>query len=175
MRIWTLAAFASAWLLSACVFESAQPLIPPSDYATPLTPGVYALMQLEDSGAWKKDEDNTLTLANKIYTITNPEGPMNFALYRVSPNIFVAQISEKPDEGAYALLEPTATGAAITHLPCKALSAEERARFHLAPSSESRCVFTSLDDLVTAALYLKGRGETPSIRLEKPNIGLEKQ
>lgn len=167
MRLFNLIALAAAWLLSACVFESETPLIPPGDYATPLTPGDYVMFQREDSGEWTKDSDNTLTLVDKVYTITNSDGPMNFTLYRVSPNIFLAQVSEKPDEGAYAVFEPTKTGAEITTLACKSLSTEERARFHLAPSSETRCVFTTLDDLVTAALYLKGRGETPSLRLER--------
>lgn len=169
MRLIHLVALASALLASACVFESETPLVPPADYATPLVPGNYTMFQKEDSGEWKKDSDNTLTLTDKTYTITNPDGPMNFTLYRVSPNIFLAQVSEKPDEGAYALFEPTATGADITSLACKSLSTEDRARLHLAPSSETRCVFTSLDDLVTAALYLKGRGEAPNLKLEKNN------
>jgi hypothetical protein len=167
MRIFNLIALASALLLSACVFESEAPLVPPADYATPLAPGDYVMFQREDSGEWTKDSDNTLTLADQTYTITNSDGPMRFTLYRVSPKIFLVQVSEKPDEGAYALLEPTDTGAEITTLACKSLSTEERARFHLAPSSETRCVFTTLDDLVTAALHLKGRGETPSLRLER--------
>lgn len=168
MRIVNFAALAAMWLLSACVFESEGPLVPPADYATPLAPGDYTLMRKEDKAdVWIKDSDNALTLADKIYTITSPDGPMSFALYRISPNIFLAQLSEKPDEGAYALVETTTTGAAITHLPCTALNPDERVRFHLAPSSDTRCVFTSLDDLVTAALYVKGRGEQPSGRLDK--------
>lgn len=167
MRLFNLVALASAWLLSACVFESPAPLIPPSDYATPLTPGDYTMLQREDSGEWTKDSDNTLTLTDKTYTITNADGPMNFTLYRVSPNIFLAQVSDKPEEAAYALFEQTESGANITSLACKSLSADERTRLQLAPSSETRCVFTTLDDLITAALYLKGRGETPSLKLEK--------
>jgi hypothetical protein len=167
MRLVHLVALASAWLLSACVFESPAPLIPASDYATPLAPGEYTMSKKEDSGEWTKDSDNTLTLTGKMYTITNSDGPMIFTLYRVSPNIFLAQVSDKPDEAAYALFEQTATGADITTLACKSLTADDRTRLHLAPSSESSCVFTTLDDLVTAALYLKGRGEAPSLKLEK--------
>ncbi len=167
MRLFNLVALASASLLSACVFESEAPLIPPADYATPLAPGEYAMFQREDSGEWTKDSDNTLSLADQTYTITNSDGPMRFTLYRVSPNIFLVQVSEKPDEAVYALLEPTQSGAEITTLACKGLSADERTRFHLAQSSQTRCVFTTLDEVVTAALYLKGRGEASSVKLEK--------
>ncbi len=168
MRWLTLASMAAAAsLLAACVFESTAPLVPPEDYATPLAAGNYALLQKQESGEFKKDSDAKLSLSNKIYTMTNPDGPMNFSLYRVSPQTFIVQVSDKPDENVYLILETTTDGAAVTTLQCQQLNADERARFHLNQDPKDSCVFSNLDDLVTAALYLKGRGETPSMKLVK--------
>lgn len=162
-----LAAMAAASLLAACVFESAAPLVPPGEYATPLTPGDYTLMERKEDGSYAEDSKSKLTIDKGRYTITSSDGPMNFVLYRISPKMFLAQMSDKPDENVYALIEPNDDGAAITHLPCAQLNADERARFHLAQDTQSSCVFANLDDLVTAAVYLKGRGETPSLKLIK--------
>lgn len=169
MRRVKFAVLAAISLLGACVFESAAPLIPDSERATPLVAGAYSMLERKNDGAFEKQSDVTLALDAGGYTLTSADGVMNFALYRVSPNIYVAQLSEKPDENVYSLLETSTDGAAITNLPCSQLNSDERARFHLAPSDKASCVFTTLDDLVTAALYLKGRGETPSLRLVKQN------
>jgi hypothetical protein len=166
-KLFSLAAIAAATLLAACVFESATPLVPPADYATPLAPGNYAVMQRQDSGEFTKDSDAKLSVAKNIYTMTNSDGPMNFALYRISPKTFLAQVSDKPDENVYLILEMTPEGAAVTTLQCEQLNADERTRFHLSLDSKDSCTFTDLDDLVTAAMYLKGRGETPAMKLVK--------
>ncbi len=166
-KLFGFAAIAAAALLAACVFESATPLVLPADYATPLTPGKYALMERKETGEFVKDSDAELTVDKGAYTLTSPDGPMAFALYRVSPNIFLAQFSDKPAENVYLILESTPDGAAITPLPCDQLNADERARFHLSQDPKSSCVFSNLDDLVTAALYVKGRGETPGMKLIK--------
>lgn len=158
-------ALVAATLLGACVFESQSPLVPPGDYATPLTPGAYEMQERKDDGSFEKQEDVTLNVANNVYTLMASDGPMRFVLYRISPNIFLAQVTDEPDENVYALVEPDAAGAAITHLPCKSLNVEERTRFHLSADTQSSCVFSTLDDVVTAALYLKGRGEAPSLKL----------
>jgi hypothetical protein len=158
-------AIAAASLLAACVFESAAPLVPAQDFATPLAAGNYAWMQRQTDGSFTKDADAKLTLENNLYTLTAPDGPMKFALYQVSPKIFIVQVPDKPQSILYLILETTAEGAAITSLQCQQLNAEERARFHLGLDDKDSCVFTNLDDLVVAAMYLKGRGETPSMNL----------
>lgn len=164
-RLFAGCALVAAAFLSGCVFESKTPLVPAGDYATPLTPGAYEMQERKDDGSFEKQEDVTLSVANNVYTLTASDGPMRFILYRISPKIFLAQVTDEPDENVYALVEPESTGAAITHLPCKSLNAEERGRFHLSTDPQSSCVFSTLDDVVTAALYLKGRGEPPSLKM----------
>lgn len=156
---------AAASVLAACVFESKGALIPEADQATAFTAGAYTVLERKESGEYEKSADAKVTLDKTRYTMTTPDGPMKFALYRIAPKIFLAQVDDDQDQYMYALLELTDDGAAITNLPCQQLNAAERARFHLAQEANSSCVFESLDDLTTAALYLKGRGETPSLKL----------
>jgi hypothetical protein len=157
----------AAAFLAGCIFESTKPLVPEADYATPLAAGNYQLLERKEDGQFVKESDSTLTLIDKSYTLTTPDGPMKFVLYRVAPKTFLLQFSDKPDSYVYLILGVDPDGASLTHLECAQLNQEERARFGLPAGDKDSCVFDDLDQLVTASLYLKGRGAQSALRLVK--------